>query len=191
MVRSPGNPDLAAHTSEHMCAFYNGSDSLNDIVVDYITEGLRANQKCFAMVDTPSSIEHRIPPGLASREGMLRVLTEDEGYMPEGHFAKETFVDTMGSMVRAAFDEGYSYFRAVGDESFIIRNRVDIGEWFAAEFELNKIVPDYPHFFFCLYDLELFDGDTVLHVLKTHPKIYTNGVVIANPHYTEADSFPD
>jgi DNA-binding CsgD family transcriptional regulator len=35
----------------------------------------------------------------------------------------------------------------VGDESFIVRNSVDIKEWFAAESELNTIVPDYPHFY--------------------------------------------
>ena len=55
-------------------------------------------------------------------------------------------------------------FRAVGDESFIIRNGVDIQEWFAAEAELNQVAPDHPHFFFCLYDLDLFDGGTVMRV---------------------------
>jgi hypothetical protein len=90
-------------------------------------------------------------------------------------------------MVAQALSEGYGHFRAVGDESFIIRHSVDIGEWFAAEAELNTIAPDYPHFFFCLYDLELFDGDTVMYVLRTHPRIYVNGILITNPHYTPAD----
>ena len=71
----------------------------------------------------------------------------------------------------------------MGDETFIIRNGVDIRRWFAAEAELNKIVPDYPHYFFCLYDLDLFDGSTVMHVLRTHPRVYVNGIVIDNPHY--------
>jgi hypothetical protein len=89
----------------------------------------------------------------------------------------------MKSMITEAFANGYDSFRAVGDETFIIRNGVDIREWFAAEAELNKIVPDYPHYFFCLYDLDLFDGSTVMHVLRTHPRVYVNGIVIDNPHY--------
>jgi hypothetical protein len=114
---------------------------------------------------------------------MLHVLTEDEAYMPDGSFSKEVFIRNMETMAREASADGYGSFRAVGDESFLVRNGVDIKEWFAAEAELNKIIPDYPHFFFCLYDLDLFDGDTVMYVLRTHPRIYVNGIIIDNPHH--------
>jgi hypothetical protein len=181
-------PDLGFQTGDHVCAFYNGSsDSLDDIVVDYLSKGLQAGHKCFGMVDDPSAVSGRIPGDLVPREGMLHVLTEDQAYMPDGHFSKDTFIRNMKTMVTDALAEGYGHFRAVGDESFIVRNGVDINEWFAAESELNTVVPDYPHFFFCLYDLELFDGDTVMYVLRTHPRIYVNGMVITNPHYTPAD----
>jgi hypothetical protein len=169
---------------DHVCAFYNSSRNvLDDIVVDYITKGLQAGNKVFCMVDQPSAVQGRVPSRLVAREGMLHVLTEDQAYMPDGSFSKDVFIRNMETMARAAADDGYRSFRAVGDESFIVRNGVDIGEWFAAESELNKVVPDYPHFFFCLYDLDLFDGNTVMHVLRTHPRIYVNGLVIGNPHY--------
>lgn len=109
--------------------------------------------------------------------------------MPDGHFSKDTFIRNMRAMVLDALAHGYNSFRAVGDESFIIRNGVDIREWFAAESELNSIVSDYPHFFFCLYDLDLFDGAAVMHVLRTHPRVYVNGILIGNPHY-RADQLP-
>jgi hypothetical protein len=187
MVLRAQIPDLEFQTGDHVCAFYNGgSDSVDDIVVDYLSKGLQAGSKCFCMVDEPAAVRGRIPSELVSREGMLNVLTEDEAYMPDGHFSKDTFIRNMRAMVQEARSDGYSHFRAVGDESFIVRNSVDIREWFAAEAELNTIT-DYPHFFFCLYDLELFDGDTVMYVLRTHPRIYVNGMVITNPHYTPAD----
>ena len=106
--------------------------------------------------------------------------------MPDGHFAKDTFIRNMKAMVQEAFGDGYERFRAVGDETFIVRHGVDISEWFAAEAELNAIVPDYPHFFFCLYDLDQFDGAAVMHVLRTHPRVYVNGILIGNPHYQAA-----
>jgi hypothetical protein len=184
-------PELGFRLGDHVCAFYNGSTSLDDIVVDYLSQGLRDGHKCFGMVDTPSTVRDRIPADLVSREDSLRILTEDEAYMPDGHFSKDAFIRQMKDMVQGAFADGYERFRAVGDESFIVRNSVDIGEWFAAEAELNEIVPDYPHFFFCLYDLDLFDGDTVMYVLKTHPRIYVNGIVITNPHYVPADQLSE
>lgn len=188
MVLRADSPDLGFQVGDHVCAFYNGSGhALDDIVVDYLSRGLQAGHKCFCMVDDPSSVRGRIPRELVSRDGMLHVLTEDEAYMPDGHFSKDTFIGNMRAMVHEAFADGYERFRAVGDESFIVRNAVDIKEWFAAEAELNTIVPDYPHFFFCLYDLDLFGGDTVMYVLRTHPRIYVNGIVITNPHFTPAD----
>jgi hypothetical protein len=191
MVTQAQIPDLGFQTGDHVCAFYNGSsNSLDDIVVDYLSQGLQAGHKCFGMVDEPSAVRGRIPGDLIARDGMLHVLTEDEAYMPDGRFSKDAFITSMRSMVTEALSEGYGHFRAVGDESFIIRHSVDIGEWFAAEAELNTITPDFPHFFFCLYDLELFDGDTVMYVLRTHPRIYVNGIVITNPHYTPADQLP-
>jgi MEDS: MEthanogen/methylotroph, DcmR Sensory domain len=178
------DPSFGFSPGDHVCAFYSGSrDVLDDIVVDYITKGLAAGNKVFCMVDQPSAVHGRVLPQLIARDGMLNVLTEDEAYMPDGHFSKDTFIRNMRAMVHDALADGYNSFRAVGDESFIIRNGVDIREWFAAESELNSIVPDYPHFFFCLYDLDLFDGAAVMHVLKTHPRVYVNGILIGNPHY--------
>jgi hypothetical protein len=184
-------PGLGFQPGDHVCAFYNSSaNSVDDIVVDYLSAGLRAGHKCFGMVDTPASVQDRIPGDLLTRDGSLNVITEDEAYMPDGHFSKDAFIGAMESMVHQAFAEGYDRFRAVGDESFLIRNGVDISEWFAAEAELSTLVPDYPHFFFCLYDLDLFDGDTVMYVLRTHPRIYVNGIIINNPHYIPADKLP-
>lgn len=184
------DPSLGFAPGDHVCAFYSSSrNMLDDIVVDYITKGLQAGNKVFCMVDQPSAVHSRVPPELTTRDGMLQVLTEDEAYMPDGYFSKDTFIRNMEIMVHEAFAQGYDSFRAVGDESFIIRNGVDIGEWFAAESELNKVVPDYPHFFFCLYDLDLFDGSTIMHVLRTHPRVYVNGILIGNPHY-QADRLP-
>ena len=184
-------PDLGFRAGDHVCAFYNSSSSaVDDIVVDYLARGLQAGHKCFGMVDEPAAVRQRIPRELVARDGMLRVLTEDEAYMPDGHFAKDAFIAAMTGLVHQAFAEGYDRFRAVGDESFIVRHAVDISEWFAAEAELNQIVPDYPHFFFCLYDLDLFGGDTVMYVLRTHPRIYVNGLIITNPHYLPADQLP-
>ena len=177
-------PSLGFVPGDHVCAFYSSSRNvLDDIVVDYITKGLQQGNKVFCMVDEPSAVHGKVPPELVAREGMLHVLTEDEAYMPDGSFSKDVFIRNMERMAREAADGGFHGFRGVGDESFLVRHGVDLKEWFAAESELNTIVPDFPHFFFCLYDLDLFDGDTVMYVLKTHPRVYVNGIIIGNPHY--------
>jgi hypothetical protein len=178
------DPSLGFVPGDHVCAFYSGDRNvLDDIVVDYITKGLAAGSKVFCMVDQPAAVRSRVLPDLVTREGMLNVLTEDEAYMPDGHFSRDAFIRNMEAMVLEASAHGYAGFRGVGDETFLLRNGVDLAEWFAAEAELNTIVPDYPRLFFCLYDLDLFDGAAVMHVLRTHPRVYVNGILIGNPHY--------
>jgi MEDS: MEthanogen/methylotroph, DcmR Sensory domain len=182
----PASPDpsLGFAPGDHVCAFYSGSHNvLDDIVVDYITKGLEAGDRVFCMVDQPSAVQSRVLPQLIAKDGMLLVRTEDEAYMPDGHFSKDTFIRDMRAMVSEASAHGYSSLRACGDESFLVRHGVDLSEWFAAESELNSIAQDFPHLFFCLYDLDLFDGAAIMHVLRTHPRVYVNGIIIGNPHY--------
>jgi hypothetical protein len=63
--------------------------------------------------------------------------------VPGGHFSRSAYIGRMATMVLEAFAQGYGRFRAIGDESFIVRNSADINEWFAAGAELNKIVPGW------------------------------------------------
>ena len=183
------DPGFGFVPGDHVCAFYSSRSVLDDIVADYVTNGLEAGSKVLCMVDRPSEVRSRIPAQFTANDETLLVLTEDEAYMPDGHFTADGFIATIKAKIAEASDHGYDSFRAVGDESFIVRNRVDIKEWFAAESELNKIVPEFPHFFFCLYDLDLFDGKTVKQVLRMHPRVYVNGILIGNPHY-QPDPIP-
>jgi hypothetical protein len=183
--------ELGFQVGDHICAFYNGDDdSLDDIVVDYVCKGLQAGDKCVCMIDTASSVRERIPGELVSRAGILQFLTEDEGYLPEGHFSKDTFIRSLEAMVQGVLSDGYDRLWLIGDGSVIAHNAVDLKTWFAAESEVNELAPRYPQFLLCLYNLDLFGGETVMYVLKTHPRIFVNGMIIANPYYMPARQFP-
>ena len=38
-------------------------------------------------------------------------------------------------------------------------------------------------------DLDRFGAPATMHVLRTHPRLYVNGILIGNPHY-QADQLP-
>jgi hypothetical protein len=58
------------------------------------------------------------------------------------------------------------------------------------EAELNRFLPKYPQIILCLYDLERFtDGEALLDILRTHPKVLMSGQVVDNPWYVEPDAF--
>jgi hypothetical protein len=175
-LHAPDIPEFGFRVGDHICAFYNeGGDSLDDIIVDYVCKGLQAGDKCVCMIDTASSVRDRIPGELVSRDGILQFVTEDEGYLPEGHFSKDTFIRSLEAMVQGVLSA---------------RNAVDMKSWVAAESEVNELAPRYPQFLMCLYNLNLFDGEAVMYVLKTHPRIFVNGMIIANPYYIPRRQFP-
>ena len=39
---APDRAELGFQVGDHVCAFYNGGNSLDDIVVDYLSKGLEA-----------------------------------------------------------------------------------------------------------------------------------------------------
>lgn len=182
--------DLGYKVGDHIAAFYReGGYSHDDIVVDYITKGLQAGNKCVCMIDRASSVRDRIPPELLSREGILQFFTEDEAYMPDGCFSKDAFIRKLEEMPRQATAEGYERTWLMGDESFVFRSGCDVKSWFAAEAEATEAGSQYLHLKMCLYDLDLFDGELVMNVLQTHPRIYVNGIIISNPNYIPASQF--
>lgn len=190
MDRAPDVADLGLQVGNHVCAFYSEDGySRDDIVLDYVTQGLRAGNKCVCVMDTASSVRERVPRELVSREDILQFFTADEAYMPDGHFSKDGFIHRVEAIAKQAFTEGYERARLLGDDSFVIRNGVDVKSWFAAESEASEAGIQHLHLIMCLYNLDLFDGELVMYVLQTHPKIFVNGLVITNPHYIPARQF--
>jgi hypothetical protein len=41
----------------------------------------------------------------------------------------------------------------------------------------------------CLYDLDRWSGELIMSVLKTHPRIFVNGLILNNPYYVPLRQF--
>jgi hypothetical protein len=140
-------------------------------------------------MDNPSSVQDRIPGGLRTKDGILQFYTEEEGYLPEGQFSKDAFLRGMEATVKGTLSEGYERLWLIGDATVIVRESVDLKAWFAAESEVSEFAPRYPQFIMCLYNLDLYDGETVMYVLRTHTRIFVNGLIIKNPYYIPKRQF--
>lgn len=182
--------DLDLRPGDHVCAFYNRSDTTrDDIIAAYVAEGLRAGDKCVCYIDDLTAVQERLPAELRVHPGMTVFREADEVYMPEGDFSREAHFRRLDDLASSTLKEGYSFLRLLGDARFAIRRALDTKEWFTYEAEVYKFAPRYPQFLLCLYDLDYFDGSLVVNVLKTHPRILLNGMVIKNPYYRPPGEF--
>jgi DcmR-like sensory protein len=189
-VHAPDTAEFGFQVGDHVCAFYNGGNSLDDIVVDYALKGLQAGDKCVCFIDTASSVRARVPANLMTRDDILQFFTEDEAYLPGGHFSKDALLGGLETLAKEAVSGGYDRLWVLGDVSWIARSAVDINTWFAAESGVNELAARRPEFIMCLYDLDLFDGEAVMYVLQTHPRIFVSGMIITNPYYIPRRRFP-
>ncbi len=184
------SPGLGFQPGDHICAFYNGGGNLlDDIVVDFVSKGLQAGNKCICFLDTPSPVRDRIPGELMQKHDILQFFTGEEGYLPEGHFSKDAFLRGMETTVKGVLSEGYERLWLIGDTTAVVRNSVDLKAWFATESEVSEFAPRYPQFIMCLYNLDLYDGEMVMYVLRTHTRIFVNGLIITNPYYIPKRQF--
>jgi hypothetical protein len=189
-----GIPGLEMQTGDHVCAFYRGQER-DELLIPFLEAGMRTGDKCICVVDSngPETLLAALEEPLAAEcveRHQLAVLSSETAYLVGGEFVPTRMVKFWDDNVRSALsDEGYSFVRSVGEMTWALREAPGVDQLVAYESELNRFLPRYPQVILCLYDVERFTGDIILEMLKTHPKVLLNGMVLDNPYYLEPDEF--
>ena len=70
---------------DHVRAFHDGGNDVDDIVVDHAFQGLQAGNKCVRFADRVSSVRDPVPAKPMTREGVLPFPAEDDA-IPNSHY---------------------------------------------------------------------------------------------------------
>jgi hypothetical protein len=178
----------------HVCAFYRGDADRDRLLTGYLGAGLAAGDKCICVVDSaftakrlkslPSS---RSEPGLPNSQ--LDIHLPESTYLAGGEFTTSHMLAFWTeSMIKAEID-GYSFFRLAGEMTWALRDAPGVEHLIGYESELNRVTSSYPVIVLCLYDLDRFSGEIVVNVVKTHPQVLVQGILVENPYYVGPDEF--
>jgi MEDS: MEthanogen/methylotroph, DcmR Sensory domain len=189
-----GIPGLVLDVGDHVCAFYRGADEHDEILRSYVAVGLRSGDKCICVLDDGDPDVLRAALGEAADgggpgDGQLDVRLSQQTYLRGGRFSTSAMLAFWDDVVGAAFEGGYQFSRAVGEMSWALRQMPGVEELVRYEAELNSFLPRYPQVVLCLYDLDLFNGEILVDILKTHPTVLVRGMVLDNPYYLEPTEF--
>lgn len=204
MIGEASVPGVVLERGDHVCGFYYGEDERDAILLPFLRAGLRAGDKCLAVVDSidPSDVVDRIAgepgapvgPPLDVAEclatGQLELYDSSQTYLRTGAFDPELMIDFWEEQARHNTAEGrFSFARVVGEMSWLervppARERVVRYERWADDFAAQ-----YPHAILCLYDLRRLGSGVLLDLLKTHPKLMLGGLVLENPHHISSEEF--
>jgi hypothetical protein len=180
----------------HICGFYRRPVERDDILVPFLTDGLKAGDKCTCVVDScpPEHVLARlgerieVGPFVSSRQ--LDVLDAGSTYLADGGFLPERMLKFWEAKAQQGpCGHGAGFARNVGDMSWAHRDPSAVDDLIGYESELNRIMSNFPQVNLCLYDLSRCSGELIMDVLKTHPKALLGGMIIDNPYYLSPDEF--
>jgi hypothetical protein len=189
-----GIDDIDLVPGSHVCAFYRGDADRDRLLTGYLGAGLAAGDKCVCVVDSayaakrleslPRSRAEPGPPG-----GQLDVHLPESTYLAGGEFTTSHMLAFWTENMNKAEIEGYSFCRLVGEMTWALRDLPGVEHLIGYESELNRVTSSYPVIVLCLYDLDRFSGETVVNVVKTHPQVMVQGILVENPYYIGPDEF--
>jgi len=203
-----GIDDVSLPPGSHVCAFYRGAAARDLLLTAYFGAGLSAGDKCICIVDSPDtasqlellpsraelsplSAEPPLPrtgaPGLPGRQ--LDVHLPESTYLAGGRFTtSEMLTFWAENLVKAEID-GYSFCRLAGEMTWALRDMPGVENLAGYESELNRVTSGSAAIVLCLYDLDQFSGEVVVNIVKTHPQVLVQGILVENPYYVGPDEF--
>jgi hypothetical protein len=186
---------LKVGVGDHLCGLYAGPAQRDQVLIPFLTAGLRSGDKCICVVDgtDPAEIVAALDGEVIIDDcghGMgkqLDVLRASDLYLRSGAFSSAEIIGSWKAAISdVMYDGRFDVVRAI--ETWSMRDVLpDIDELLALESEMNRYLPLYPQVIVCLYDLDRFGGGIVVDLLKTHPRLLVGEMVLENPYCLTPD----
>ena len=186
---------LTVPRGTHICAFYRGDQGLDDIVLPFLAEGIRAQDKCICILesadppDVLARLGQHVEVGSSVDTGQLELATPATAYLRSGTFSAEGMLSYWQEAEAAQADEGFSLTRATGEMPSVLNQPAGRPEFMRYEAKLNEVIRNYAQVILCLYDLDRYGAEVLMDTLRTHPRVVVDGMVHENPYYIEPGKF--
>jgi DNA-binding CsgD family transcriptional regulator len=188
----PGVAELPPGT--HICALYSGPAERDRLLFSFLQEGIREGDQCLCLIDDaePTTVRDGVDAQNGqwqARSQQLDVGRASDVYLESGRFSVKHMMSFLSARLAVAAESEFSMLRAAGEMSWMRPEPESSADFFVYESAVNKIVEDKPAIFMCMYDLERFGVSMLVDVLKTHPKVLLDRMVLENPHYLTSERF--
>jgi hypothetical protein len=189
-----GIDDVSLQPGSHVCAFYRGAMDRDRLLTAYFGTGLTAGDKCICIVDSPDTASRlellrHSTAGPSLPDGQFDVHLPESTYLAGGRFTSSEMLTFWTESLIKAEIEGYSFCRLAGEMTWALRDMPGVEHLAGYESELNRVTSGSAAIVLCLYDLDLFSGEVVVNIVKTHPQVLIQGILVENPYYVGPDEF--
>jgi hypothetical protein len=180
----------------HICQIFNEDDERHGALIDYLISGIKSGDKtaCFTEQETEASLseifeEHGISFERVSKSGNFTLAGTNDIYFENGKFEPERMLRLLRQFYDDSISEKRAGARVIGEMSTDIENIPGGSRLMEYESKVSLLIKDYPITAVCQYDARLFDGSTILNILKVHPYMIIKGAVVHNPFYIKPEEY--
>ena len=175
----------------HMCYFYNDEEERREIISKYLASGLAAGEKTLyfakdipitALLDNLDNLGVDIES--EQNKGNFEVQATKDVYHSDGIFDPDRQLAKLHQYYANTLEQGYPGARVGAEMHWALEDIKGADRLLEYETRWNEELKRSPVTAICQYNTHLFDGNTVMQVLRVHPLVITNGQVVRNPFYS-------
>jgi hypothetical protein len=180
----------------HVCLIYESEEERRSLMSKFLEAGLNDGERVLYLTDVmkPDALVSwlkdlgvELPAGADARR--FTVSDAESVYCKDGYFTPERMFEYWQALYDDAVAHGYPAVRATGETSWAVRGIPGCDRLIEYEARLNTALETVPVTAVCQYDVNLFDGGTILDILRVHPIMISRGQLVKNPFYVGPEEF--
>lgn len=196
LYTSIGFAEKEVAVGTHVCLIYSSEKERTGTLLKFILSGMQRNERTACFTDTISEDEvsaffkeNNISYSERKSESAISISPVSTIYFEGGEFDPERMLNTLINYYKESKTLGFANARVIGEMSPEIEHIPGGERLLEYESRVSMLLKENPITTVCQYNANLFDGATIMGVLKVHPQMIINGAIVQNPFYIEPEEF--
>ena len=189
-----GFGDYSCNWGVHIAGLYETSEERDNIILNFLHQGhIDGDLQLFCPAERS---EHEFREELTQHcpecasdldnPDRFQLFTAKDVYFPDGEFSVSKTEAILNVLYQQLQSAAPRKIRAAVEMTWVNETVPGIKYLMAYEARLNYFIPGKSWVSICMYNLNTFDGATIMNVLRTHPYTISGGVITENPYYQDA-----
>jgi len=178
----------------HICQIFTSDSEREDSLLKFVLSGLESQEKtaCFSDRTDEKMMGAFLKRYDLSYEqvrdsGLLTMSGVHDVYFKNNRFDPDEMLGLLSGFYEESLEAGYPAVRIIGEMTPEVQHLPGGSRLLEYEARVSLLQKRYPITAVCQYDARLFDGATIMDILKVHPLMAIKGSVVHNPFYIKPE----
>jgi len=181
----------------HICGIYESDEERDSIIFGFLRQGIiDGDLQLYCPTERSVGNFKQAFAGFCpdcahdvDNPTLFSLRSARELYYPTGVFDPWAMDDGLNNFYTDSQKNGRRNIRATAEMVWALDAIPGVEHLMAYESRLNYFIPGKPWISVCMYNVNKFNGATIMNVLRTHPYTINGNVITQNPYYIDPDKW--